>query len=195
MLGQLDLARLLAGDRAQRRGCALAQAEARRRVRTRWNLRACELAREIGADVQHVRRPLLERDQRVEARDAVRVGGRNVEPARRVAERALAHPADAALRGAQRGKQELAAVTPRAADPAVRVGCARDRVDRGALGVRRLRLQQLEIHQSGSTRIAVALNSAVPDFGSVASIVRMFVATSSGKWRFMNARPGRSVSS
>ena len=38
----------------------------------------------------------------------------------------------------------------------------------------RLGLEELEIHQMGSTRIAVALNSAVPDFGSVASIVRMF---------------------
>ena len=31
-----------------------------------------------------------------------------------------------------------------------------------------------------SIRIAVALNSAVPDFGSVASIVRRFTSTSSG---------------
>ena len=44
-------------------------------------------------------------------------------------------------------------------------------------------------------RIAVALNSAVPDFGSVASMVRTFVSTSSGKCSVMNARPGRSVSS
>jgi hypothetical protein len=41
-------------------------------------------------------------------------------------------------------------------------------------------------------RIAVALNSAVPDFGSVASIVSRFVATSSWKWSVMNVRPGRS---
>ena len=40
--------------------------------------------------------------------------------------------------------------------------------------------------------MAVALNSAVPDFGSVAFIVRMFVSTSSGKCSVMNARPGRS---
>ena len=50
---------------------------------------------------------------------------------------------------------------------------------------------------SFSIRIAVALNSAVPDFGSVASIVRRFVATSSWKWSVMNvearaAAPGRS---
>ena len=46
-----------------------------------------------------------------------------------------------------------------------------------------------------STRIAVALNSAVPDLGSVASIVRIFVATCSGKWTLMNASPGRNDSS
>ena len=49
----------------------------------------------------------------------------------------------------------------------------------------------LRSNYTASRRIAVALNSAVPDFGSVASIVSTFVATSSGKWRFMNARPGR----
>jgi len=36
-----------------------------------------------------------------------------------------------------------------------------------------------QVAPSRSTRIAAALNSAVPDFGSVASIVRMLVATSS----------------
>src|SRR6516162_6177308 len=70
-----------------------------------------------------------------------------------------------------------------------------DGVDRLALGVGRLGVEQLQIHQTASSRIAVALNSAVPDFGSVASIVSTFVATSSGKWRFMNASPGRSVAS
>ena len=42
-----------------------------------------------------------------------------------------------------------------------------------------------------STRTAVALNSAVPDFGSVASIVSTFTSISSGKWNVMNANPGR----
>ena len=46
--------------------------------------------------------------------------------------------------------------------------------------------------RSRSTRIAVALNSAVPDFGSVALIVSRFVSTSSGKCSVMNASPGRS---
>src|SRR5436190_23005815 len=70
-----------------------------------------------------------------------------------------------------------------------------DRVDRLALGVGRARLEQPQVHQTGSIRIADALNSAVPDFGSVASMVSTFVATSSGKWSVMKASPGRSVSS
>ena len=45
---------------------------------------------------------------------------------------------------------------------------------------------------SFSMRMAVALNSAVPDFGSVASIVSRLTATSSWKCIVMNVRPGRS---
>ena len=41
--------------------------------------------------------------------------------------------------------------------------------------------------------MAVALNSAVPDFGSVLLMVRMFVSTSSGKCSVMKASPGRSA--
>ena len=134
--------------------------------------------------------------QRVERRDAVRVGGRDVEPPRRVAERALAHPADAPLCGAQRGEEQVAALTVGARDAvAVRRGRADDGVDRLALGVGRLREREAKVHYTASRRIAVALNSAVPDFGSVASIVSTFVATRSGKCRFMNARPGRSSGS
>ena len=57
-------------------------------------------------------------------------------------------------------------------------------VHRGALADERL-----------SIRTAVALNSAVPDFGSVASIVSRLVSTSSGKCIVMNTRPGRSPAS
>ena len=111
--------------------------------------RALERAREIGARVRDVGRTLLEREQRVEGRDAVRLRGRHREPPRRVAERALAHPADAALRGAQRGEEEMAArpVGARGA-VAVRLGRrAEHRVDRRPLGVRRRRVEQLEISQ------------------------------------------------
>ena len=44
-------------------------------------------------------------------------------------------------------------------------------------------------------RTAVALNSAVPLFGSVASIVMMLTSTSSGKCNVMKTRPGRSPGS
>lgn len=42
-----------------------------------------------------------------------------------------------------------------------------------------------------SMRTAAALNSAVPDLGSVASMVSRLVSTSSGKWKVMNTSPGR----
>src|SRR5437868_6015111 len=48
---------------------------------------------------------------------------------------------------------------------------------------------------SFSTRMAAALNSAVPDFGSTASMVSWLVSTSSGKCRVMKARPGGSPGS
>ena len=146
-LRQRQLAGLGAGDRAERRGRALAQAEARRRVRARRNLGARELAREIRADVQHVRRPFLERDQRVEARDAVCLGRRHVEPPGRVAERALADPADPSLRSAKRGEEEMPSRPVRARHASVVCACAAyDRVDRLALGVARFGAEQAEIH-------------------------------------------------
>ena len=135
-------------------------------MRAVGNGRACEPAREVGADVRHVRRPFLERKQRVEARDAVRLGRRDREPARRVAERALAHPADALLRGAQRGQEEMA----------LRAVGARTRSAVHVLGAHRARrrsrsrsaslgsaFEEAKVSQDASTRIAVALNSAVPD--------------------------------
>ena len=61
-------------------------------------------------------------------------------------------------------------------------GCADDGVDRLALGVGRLGARAGGgPRYTASTRIAVALNSAVPDFGSVASIVSTFVATRVGE--------------
>ena len=116
-------------------------------MRAGRDLGARELAREVGADVQHVRRALLEREQRVEARDAVRLGRRHVEPPRCVAERALAHPADAPLCGAERGEEQVPSRAIGARDAAV--VCARlahDRVDRLALRVARLGAEQAEVH-------------------------------------------------
>ena len=89
--------------------------------------------------MEDVRGTLLERDQRVERRDAVRLCRRDLEPAARVAERALGHPADAALRGAQRGEEQVAPRAVAARDASV-VDARRadDCVDRLALGLRRL---------------------------------------------------------
>src|SRR5262249_51380073 len=92
-----------------------------------------------------------------------------------------------------------------------RCGRAKQRIDRGTLVVGRDGVPQPQIHQSspaaasgsarweerrdftrtGSTRTAHALNSAVPDFGSVALIVSRFVMTSSGKWSVMKTTPAR----
>ena len=53
-------------------------------------------ARDVGADVSDPGRPRLQREQGVEARDAVRLGGRDGQPAADVAERGRADPADPA---------------------------------------------------------------------------------------------------
>ena len=125
-----------------------AQTEAGRRDGAVRNLRAREPTREIGTDVQDLGRPLLERKQRVERRDAVRLRGRDVEAAGRVAERARRHPADAPLCRAQRRKKELppVAVAARDAVSLVRLD-ADDGVDRGALSVGGRRLDELEVRQ------------------------------------------------
>ena len=80
----------------------------------------------------------------------------------------------------------------------VRVGVNAPRdvaVHRVALGSSGLGPNDMEIHQAYSILMAVALNSAVPTSGSVASMVSTFVATSSGKWKVIKVRPGRSPSS
>src|SRR5438132_199749 len=60
-------------------------------MRALGNRCALQNAREVGADVRHVRGPFLERDQRVEAGHAVRLRRRNGEPARCVPEGALGY--------------------------------------------------------------------------------------------------------
>src|SRR6185437_14969809 len=177
------------------------------------------------ADVGDDRRPRLEREEGVEAGDPVGLGRRDGQAAAGVAERAGADPANPRLHRVQHGQQQVAPAAggmaadgevpvllrPHRAHPA-RIGLAEHRVDRLALDRGRRLIMDPEVHYragsatwpgaasvwgrgSFSTRIALALNSAVPDFGSVASIVRMFVCTSSGKWNVMNASPGRSVGS
>src|SRR5262249_52420260 len=94
-------------------------------------------------------------------------------------------------------------------------GRAQEGVDGIALGLGGLGVQQPEVHYLApaspcampaawrgwpfafSTRTAVALNSAVPDFGSVASIVRMLTLTwpRAGKRQVRKPSPGRTLGS
>ena len=138
--------RLVAGDGAERGRRAVAQPETRARVRALRQLEAGEPAREIGADVEDVGRPFLERDQRIERRHAVRLGGRDLEAPAHVAERALRHPPDAPLRRAKCGQEEMPprAVAARHA-PVVERGNADHGIDRLALGVRRLSREQAQV--------------------------------------------------
>src|SRR5206468_10473244 len=126
-----------------------------------------------------------------------------------VIQRALADPSDAPLDGVKSWQQEVPVARCRVRG----AGCERGVDGIALVGRRRRTGDQVYVHggprtyttarpSTGSGRawsrsasfsilIAVALNSAVPDFGSVASIVRMFVSTSSGKCSVMNASPGR----
>ena len=180
-------------------------------------VRAARLARDVVADVHDARRPRRGREQRVERGDAPRVGGRHVQAIADVAEAAFADPADARLQRLQRGQQQVAhrARVASADRRDVRVARAaaraaipgRSRRDRAAHRRRHARRRSARPRSgrmsisarprapvprsaTGSTRTAHALNSAVPDFGSDASIVSRFVATSSGKCSVMNTMPG-----
>jgi hypothetical protein len=143
-------------------------------MRALRHLDALQPAREIRADVEDVGRPLFEREQRVEARDAVCVGGRHVQPARGVAERALAHIADAPLRRAQSRKEQVAAAAlgTRDAVPVRGLG-ADDRVDRLALVRGRLRDGKLQVHQVCPR--CLARPQAVPGTASGLQAVRKAV--------------------
>ena len=97
--------------------------------------------------MREVGRALFEREQRVEARDAVGIGGRHREPARRITERAFAHPADPQLRGAQCGEKEMPPRPVGARDAVARsVRLTDNRVDCLALGVGRRSLEQVDVH-------------------------------------------------
>src|SRR5205085_2544605 len=160
-------------------------------------------AGDVRADVGHDRRPRLECEEGVEAGDAVGLGRGDREPAADIAERAGADPADPRLHGVQHRQEQVAPAAGGVAadgEPAVGlgaggadpggIGLAEDGVDRLALDRGRRLILDPEVHYlagsatrpgaasvwgrgSFSTLIALALNSAVPDFGSVASIVRM----------------------
>ena len=86
--------------------------------------------------MQHAPRPRLEGEQRVEARDSVRLGRRNLEPLADVPEGSFAHEPDPRLRGLESGQEQIAAP----------VRIADDTVDRVPLVVGRLRCQEAEVH-------------------------------------------------
>ena len=244
---------------------ALAEPEARRRPHACLARAACPsefasssagAARQPAGDVvAHVHDRLrlrLDREHRVERRDAVGVGRRDGEALADVVERAGRDPADARLGGPERREQQMpararrvaadgdvafrlrarvrrrpsrwsggrhASTAARSTAPARHRGSADDRHarrpgwqsrhGRTSANGRSVRTAgnyrgyepRRSARDDGRTRADLldpdraALNSAVPDLGSIASIVRMFVATSSWKWSVMNARPGRSVSS
>src|ERR1700733_2071259 len=187
-------------------------------------LRAGAAAGEVVADVQHAGRTRLHREQRVEGRHAVDVGGGDGQPLRDVVERAGADPTPLLVQRVK-GGEELGTLGPGGVTPVRGVpvldavssrpgrhGRTEERVDGRALVGGRLGVEEAEIHSvlryspavrlvtpaaslgppfSFSTRTAVALNSAVPDFGSVASIVSTLTSTWSGKWKVMKASPGR----
>ena len=71
-------------------------------------LRPARDTRHVGAHVRDDRRLGLEREQRVERRDAVRLRRRDREPPADVVERAPADPADARLDGVEGREQEMA---------------------------------------------------------------------------------------
>ena len=104
----------IAGVDDQRRRRPLAQTEARCGVGAGGQIGggrpAVGTAREIGADVHLVRvATVVEREQGVEAGDAVDLGGGDVEPFGDVVDRGRADPADAVVDGVQRRQQQMPA--------------------------------------------------------------------------------------
>ena len=136
-------------------------------------------------------------EQRIEGGDPISLGGRDREPFGDVAKGSTADRADGVLDGVESGKQQVPLRTSRRAaegDVAVetgepspfprRPGRTQEGVNRLALCLRGLFEKGADVQQvvvRASTRTAVALNSAVPDLGSQASMVSAFTSVSSGK--------------
>src|SRR5579872_2230299 len=148
----------------------------------------------------------------VERRHAECVGRRNVQTAADIVERARTDPSGAIVDGMQRRQQQMACVAR--SFPAMQRAHIADRlrseqrIDCGDFVLGRLVFHEPYVHaytaaasdaavasslpaKTFSSRTAAALNSAVPDCGSVASIVKMLVATSSLKWNVVKTRPAR----
>ena len=129
----------------------------------------------------------------VKRRNTEDFGRRKRQPLADVVQGPWSKPAEAVLHGVQRRKKKVALRS-------CGMTCdfnwngTQNGIDGGALGGVGLGTMNANIHyfcSTFSTRTAAALNSAVPDLGSVASIVRRLVATSSGKWRVINVSPRR----
>ena len=136
-------------------------------------------AGDVDAGVDRAERSRLEREEVVERGDAVRLSGRDREATAHVVETAAADPSDSVLQRVERGQQEVASLTVGARDAHLGIewdGLAEHPVDCVALGVGGRVGREAEVHLATSTRTAVALNSAVPLFGSVALIVSTFVS-------------------
>ena len=170
-------------------------------------------AHDVVAHVGHPRWPLLGGQQGVEGGHAVGLGRRHVQAAADVAEGRGADPADRVLHAVQRRQQLVTDTAPGAGASEPDAAAARGvlqlgaggrghhpveyGIDRGPFGGGGLGCGEVQVHQraaSLSTRTAVALNSAVPDLRSQASIVSRLVSTWSGKCRVMNTSPGRNPS-
>ena len=158
-------------------------------------VRTIQATGDVVTDVSHGRRTRLGSQQVIESDDAPRLCGGHREPGANVVERTVADPANGILHGVE-GREQLIAVAGHQASAhrgtAIAANVARGALPSGggrtqqaidglALGVRRLGTGDVQVHQARSIRTAVALNSAVPTSGSVASFVSMLVATSSGK--------------
>ncbi len=137
----------------------------------------------------------------IEGDDAPGLGGRDGQAAADVVERAAADPPDSILDGMQRRQEQVAPIlrllqsrpakrashAPRFARPrpiltrAARAADRRPRAPRCSAQPPTMCRSTGSVGHSLSIATAAALNSAVPDFGSVASIVSRLVATSSGK--------------
>jgi hypothetical protein len=101
----------------------------------------------IVAHMKHTRRTRRGREQRIEGRDAPRVGRRHAEAETHVLEARLADPADALLERAERGEQQVALLARHpSADGDMRIAlvaalsaiprrlwCAQQSIDRGTL--------------------------------------------------------------
>ncbi len=178
--------RLVARARDQCRRRAIAESEAGRvlprdaAAAERFAELFCAGAetRDVVADVNDERRTWCRGEERVERRDAVDVGWGNAEALGNVVDGARADPADAVLHGVQHLEQTMALMAIRDEPRLERAVDGRALVRRRN-GRGKVKVDQLARPLTGSMRTAQALNSAVPDFGSVTSIVSKFVATSS----------------